>query len=185
MVIAFTSILDSRAGFGLAVQFVTWAAIVFLGLIAVSLHLRLQRLERIDLRRDQAAPFGHMLGRTVEEVLKGSAPRPWPRLVLFLSPSCSACERLLAELRVPDWDTPTAIVWTAPTLDQLPDLPPHVTFVTDGPRISATSGIRVTPFALVVGEGGTIVQASPINSLDSLRDAIEHPRGVTRFPRPH
>jgi hypothetical protein len=176
VVIAFASILDSRVSFELAAFFVTWIAIAFLGLIAVSLHIRLQRLERIDLGRDQATPFGHLLGKTADQVLNGFTPRPQPRLILFLSSSCSACEQLLAELKSPGWNLPAAIVWTSLASDRIPELPPHASLVPDGPRISAALGIRVTPFALVAGEGGAIVRASPINSLDSLRDAIKPSR---------
>ena len=88
--IAFASILDSRASFGLAALFVTWVAIVFVCLIAVSLHIRLQRLERLERQRNESAPFSHLLGKTVAEVLNGFAPRPQPRLILFLSASCSS-----------------------------------------------------------------------------------------------
>jgi len=181
MVTAFASILDVQPSFELAVLFITWVAIVFLGLIAVSLHIRLQRLEHADLGRKQAVPFSHLLSRTVAEVLNGVVPHPPPRLILFLSPSCPACEQLLAELRAPSWKTPVAVVWTVSALDQLPDLPPQATFVPDGPGISAALGIRVTPFALVAGERGEIVGASPVNRLESLRDALEDGRGASLF----
>jgi hypothetical protein len=176
-----SSILDSRASFELAALFVTWVAVAFLGLIAVSLHTRLQHLERADLERKEAAPFKHLLGKTVEEVLNGFALLPQPRLILFLSSSCQACERLLAELRAPDWSTPSAIVWTDPAAGQFRELPPHARLVPDGPRISAALGIRVTPFALVAGEGGTIERASAVNSLDTLNSAMQHSRGVSFF----
>jgi hypothetical protein len=172
-VIAFASILDSRSGFQLAALFVTWVAIVFLVLIAVSLHIRLQRLERLDFERSQTAPFSHLLGKTVGEILNGSAPRPQPRLILFLSSSCPSCDRLLTDLQHSVWHTPVAIVWTTPTLDRVPELPPQVTLVPDGAAISAMWRIRVTPFALVADEGGVIIQAAPINSLDPLRAAIQ------------
>jgi hypothetical protein len=180
-VFATDSILDTRASFDLAAQFVTWVAVVFLGLIAVSLHIRLQRLERKDFERHQTAPFGHLLGRTLGEVLDGATPRPQPRLVLFLSSSCPACERLLAELQAPGWDLPAAVVWTTPVPGQTPRVRPHVTLVADGPRISAALGIRVTPFALVASDGGAIIRASPVNSLESLRDVLKPPHGLAAF----
>jgi hypothetical protein len=171
-VTGFAQLLESRASFELAAHLVTWAAVVVLGLIAVSLHARLQRLERVHQERNQVTPFAHLLGRTVEEALNGFAPRPRPRLILFLSPACPACERLLAELRQPGWAAPAAVAWTGRDAGPPPELPPHAALVPDGPAVGAHLGVRLTPFALVADENGVIVKATPVNSLDPLRDAV-------------
>jgi hypothetical protein len=177
----FATILQSSASFALAVLFVTWVAIVLLGLIGVSLHVRLQRLERSGGQRIQDVPFRHLLGKTVDEILNGAAPRPRPRLILFLSPSCLMCERLVAELRSRSGPSPVAVIWTSADLAQLPELPSHVTVVTDGARISTSLGIRVTPFALVAGDDGAIIHASPVNSLDALYEGVARPRAASLF----
>jgi hypothetical protein len=169
--ISLEAILNSRPSFALAALFVTWAAIALLGLIAVSLHIRLQHLESAGQRR-RHVPFRHLLGKTLADLADGAAPSLHARLVLFMSAACPVCRQLLAELRAPDWDVPSAIVWTD-AAEPPPDMPPGVTLVPGGPRLSAALGIRVTPFALVVGRDGRVEQASPVNSLESLRDAVE------------
>ena len=183
MVIVAASILEARPGVGLALLVLTWAAIALLTLIVVSLHIRLQRLERIEGRRDRAAPYGHLIGRSLGEALGGRLPPPPPRLVLFLSPSCPSCERLVGELDSPDWRVPTALIWTGTEAGRLPEVPLHVTFLEGGKPLGEDLGIRVTPFALVADEAGTIVRAAPINSLEPLRDVLRPRRGAASLAR--
>ncbi len=167
------SILGSRASFELAAHLVTWAALVIVVIIAVSLHVRLTRLERLDQHRNQAAPFSHLLGKNVDDVLNGFVPRPRPRLMLFVSSSCPACETLLKELRERKRETPSMVAWTNETSEGIPELPGYATLVPDGPRVSAELGIRITPFVLVADEAGVITKASPVNSINSLFETIE------------
>jgi hypothetical protein len=177
-VIVFASILETRASLGLAIQVVTWAAIVFLGLIVVSLHIRLQRLERLEARRERAEPYGHLIGQTLGEVLNGQALTPMPRLLLFLSPACPSCERLLAELRSSNWDAPVALIWTEDSQQPPPEVPPNLRFLPGGAKISGDLGVRVTPFAMVADRDGKILRAFPINSLEPLRDLLRPSREV-------
>lgn len=165
-------LFDSRASFYLAALVVTWAAMTILTLIAVNLHVRLQRLERSDPATQAPQPYGRFLGMPVREVLGGDPSiEDAPRLLLFLSNDCPACERLLEELATGAWSAPAALMWTdaIPALQER--LPQNTTLVADGPQISARLGIRVTPFAMVADDDERIVGAAPINRLPSL-DAL-------------
>jgi hypothetical protein len=166
------ALLSSRPSLTLAALFVTWVAVALLGLIAVGLHIRVQQLESGSRQREPAVPFGHLLGRTLGDLLNGSTPSPLPRLLLFVSSGCPVCRQLLSELRATDWDVPAAIVWTD-AAEVPPAMPRGIALVPDGPKVSAALGVRVTPFALVLGRDGRIAQASPVNSLAPLRDALE------------
>jgi hypothetical protein len=131
-----------------------------------------QHLESGSRLRQPAVPFAHLVGKTLADLLNGSTPRPLPRLLLFMSSACPVCRQLLAELRAPEWDVPSAIVWTD-AAEPPPDVPPGTTLVPEGAKVSAALGVRVTPFALILARDGRIVHASPVNSLAPLRDTLE------------
>lgn len=169
------SLLSSRASFGFAALLVTWVAVALLVLVVANLHIRLRRLEQGAPEGQKAAPYGHLLGRDVEEVVGAAAAGTRPRVVLFVSSSCGSCARLLAELTSPSWEVPTALVWTdAPRPPER--VPAGAVVVADGPRVSAEAGVRVTPFGLLVDEAGRVVQAGPVTSLQVLR-ASRHLHG--------
>lgn len=171
------SVLESRASFELAALFVTWVVIALLVVVIGSLHTRLRRLERAGAPPAAAAPYSHLVGRSVAELVDLTAVDRVPRVLFFVSSGCASCRRLLNEIAAPSWQVPSAVVWTdawAPT-----SAPDAVPLIPDGPRISAELGIRVTPFALVADADGRVVKAAPIASLESLGDIAGAP--VRRF----
>jgi hypothetical protein len=174
------TVLETRMTFELAALLVTWIAVTLLALIVVSLHLRVQHLERASAVGRRAAPYSHLLGRSVEEALGRAIPTA-PRLVLLVSSGCRACERILDELASTARATPSAVAWIDGRPGGAPALPSDVTVLDDGPNIGAHLGVRVTPFVLVADAAGAIVRAAPINSLGSLGDlggeAAETPLG--------
>ena len=177
-----SSVLEFRPGFELGAFFVTWIAVALLALVAAGLHARLRRLEHGSAPAKQPAAFAHLFGKPLEELMNGSAPRPTPRIVLFLSSSCDACARMLKELSESHWAWRTAVAW----VDDKPpstarELPADVALIPDGPSLGARLGIRVTPFALVASDDGTVVRASPVNNLGGLHDALGAATGASRL----
>lgn len=162
------SIFNARVSFEGAVMFVTWAAVAFLSVIIMHLHLRLQRLERASAPAAGAHPYGHFAGSRLDELLSGAALAVRPRMVLALSGGCASCERVLNEIASPLWTAPTLIMWTDHTPPVLPVLSASVMIAPDGPALAAKLGIRITPFALWADSDGVVVKASPVNSLSSL-----------------
>ena len=79
---------------------------------------------------------------------------------------------MLGDLPELSLTTPLAIAWTDHAPSPLPTLPTGTIVLDDGPGVSAALGIRATPFALVAGENGTVVKASPINSLTSITNLV-------------
>jgi len=167
MLRVFASILDTKVGFEAAALIVTWAAVAFLTVIAMHLHLRLQRLERASVPMSGARPYAHFAGRRLDELLVGVTFALRPRLVVALSAACNSCERVLDEIAAPGWITPTVVLWTDHAPSRLPALPANTIVASDGPAVAAKLGIRITPFALWINQEGEIVMASPINSLGS------------------
>ena len=164
MVPALASILDTKVSFAVAALIVTWAAVAFLTVIAMHLHLRLQRLERASVPLPGAKPYSQFTGRRLEELL-GFTFGVRPRLVVALSAACNSCERVLGEIAAPGWTTPTVVLWTDHAPSRLPALPANTIVAPDGPAVAAKLGIRITPFALWIDQEGEIVKASPINNL--------------------
>jgi hypothetical protein len=162
------SIFDARVSFEAAVVFVTWAAVAFVSVIVMHLHLRLQRLERAGAPRAGTRPYGHLAGSHLDEVLEGAACAVRPRLVVALSGACESCERVLAEIASPLWTVPTLLMWTDHAPPALPVLSAHVMVAPNGPALATRLGIRITPFALWADNDGVIVKAAPVNSLNSL-----------------
>jgi hypothetical protein len=161
------SLLNSRASFELAAFAVTWIAITLLVVVVINLNTRVLRLERERGSSPPAQPYGHLLGKRIEDVVDVAGGDGHARLLVFLSSRCGSCRRVLNELTSPTWKVPTAVLWT----DEPPATAPRpdkAIVVEDGARISADLGIRVTPFGVVADESGRIVQATPINSLRSL-----------------
>jgi hypothetical protein len=176
------SVFAMRASFELATFFVTWVAVVLLALIAVHLHLRLQRLERANAPGNRPVPYAHLSGRRLADLL-GSATDGWqPRLVVFVSSACQSCEKILEELVAPAWEAPMALAWTNSTPSPPPRLPSNVRVLEGGERVSSALGIHATPFVLIVGEDGLVEQAMPVNSLESLRSAVGQPSGGISRP---
>jgi hypothetical protein len=170
------SVLDTRVGFEAALGFVTWAAIAFLAVIAMHLHLRLQRLESASLAARGSRPFGQFAGVRIDQVL-GVEVATRPDTVIALSGSCSSCDRVLAELASPDWRATTLIFWTDFMPSTLPSLPACVRVLPNGKELAAKLGIHITPFAMWVDEHGVITKAQPVNTL---RNAVAAGNGAVK-----
>lgn len=165
----FVDALDSRSSFILAAMFVSWFAVALLTLVVGNLHRRLQRVEGL-LSVNLAAPYSGLLGKALRESLGETIPAPC--VLVFLSANCQACRRVLGDLPALSLSTPLAIAWTDQAPSPLPALPVGTIVLDDGPKVSAALGIHATPFALVAGENGTVVKASPINSLTSISNLV-------------
>ena len=161
--------LDSKSTFILAATFVSWVAVALLLLVVGNLHRRLQRIEG-SLAVNMAAPYSGLLGKALRESLGEAIPAPC--VLVFLSANCQACRRVLGDLPGLSLSTPLAIAWTDHAPSPLPALPLGTIVLDDGPKVSAALGIRATPFALVAAENGTVVKASPINSLTSISNLV-------------
>jgi hypothetical protein len=153
--------------FEAAVMFVTWAAVAFLTIIVMHLHLRLQRLERMTAARPDGKAYSNFTGRHLDELIADAALQVRPRIVVALSGSCASCERVLNEIASPVWTLPTLIVWTDHAKPAMPPLPSTVMIAANGPALATRLGIRITPFALWADNNGVITKASPVNSLSS------------------
>lgn len=164
------SILTTEASFELSALFVTWVAVVLLIILVANLHARLRRLERAGAGADpRPVPYGHLLGRRVQDIVDTAPVGGLPRVLFFLSSNCASCARLLKEIGSPSWTVPSAIVWTddAPPAQPSPERTPVLDY---GPKLSAQLGIRVMPFALVTDGDGRVVKAGPVTSLSALGD---------------
>jgi hypothetical protein len=160
------SLLSSQASFELAALFVTWIAVVFLLILVANLHARLRRLEHASAA-SRPVPYGHLLGRKVQDIVDTASISRLPRVLFFLSSNCSSCARLLSEIASPSWTVPSAIVWADDSPPEQP--PPERTPVLGyGPKLSDELGIRVMPFALVADADGRVVKAGPVGSLSAL-----------------
>lgn len=166
--------LDARSGVLLAVVVLTWLVLTALLLVIANLNARLRRLERQrdapgePPRSPHEPPYAALLGRDLG-VLTGEPAR----VLIVLSQSCRSCRRLLTELAEPgriDPAVPVALAWTDGRPGGSP--PPGVTVLADGPGISAELGLRVTPFALVSGDDGTVAWAGPVTDLTTLTARI-------------
>jgi hypothetical protein len=164
-----SDLLTVRAGFEVAAFFVSWAVMALLVVLVLGLHARLRRLEQGAGQQPRSAPYSHLLGRHVDELIGTTGTARRPRVLLFLSSGCPSCERVIEEVTSPAWTVPSALLWTDRTAP-VPEHPSRDIVLDGGPRISAELGIRVTPFVLVADEVGHIVQAGPVNSLRSLGD---------------
>lgn len=164
------NVLEARAGFGLAAFFVTWLGIALLLFVAATLHVRLQRLERMAAAPTGGSAYGALVGRPMRDLVPQGSVAGIPRMVVFLSADCRSCARVLSELTSPGWKVPSAIAWTDRPPSSPGALPSHVIVLDDGPRISREFGIRVTPFAVVADDEQRIVKAFPIGSVRALRD---------------
>jgi hypothetical protein len=164
-----TELLDFRSSFILAAMFVSWLAVALLALVAGNLHRRLQRVEG-SLSVNAAAPYSGLLGKALRESLGEAVPAPC--VLVFLSANCQACKRVLGDLPSLSLSTPLAIAWTDHAPSPLPTLPLGTIVLNDGPEVSAALGIHATPFALVAGENGRVVKASPVNSLNSISNLV-------------
>jgi hypothetical protein len=160
------SVLDSRASFELAALVVSWVVIGLLVIVVGGLNARLRRLEQASAG-PATAPYGHLIGRRLGDIVGADALRHPVRVLVFLSSGCGACSKLLEEIETQSGTVPAAIVWTDGS-------PPerarqsNVPLLAGGPRVAAELGIRVTPFALVADDQGTVVRAGPVSSLRSL-----------------
>jgi hypothetical protein len=153
---------------------VTWAAIAFLAVIAMHLHLRLQRLERASVPAMRSRPYGHFIGSRLDELLGGVGFALQPQLLVALSGACKSCERVLSEITSPGWTAPTVVLWTDHMPSSVPVLPANTIAPPNGPVLAAKLGIRVTPFALWINQKGEIVKASPVNSLNPVGASQDH-----------
>lgn len=166
----FDDLLGSRSSFVLASLAVSWIAVVLLALVAANLHFRLAHVERSLRERESRTPFGHLLGRSLPEVL-GPRASPATRLAFVLASDCPSCERILAELRETGRGVGVAVLWRdAP--QPVSSLPSGVTVIDDGPQVSRELGVRVAPFALRADASGQIVRAAPVGSVEALADLL-------------
>jgi hypothetical protein len=159
------TMLDARVGLDAAALFVTWAAIAFLVIIALNLHLRLQRLESVAAAGPRVNPYGRFVGSRLVDLLGGRAFELQPHLVVVLSQDCRACQRILTELAAPDWHTLTVLLWAGHAPADGPQLSAGTVVPPDSSALAARLGVTVTPFALWIDDEGTVVSASPINTL--------------------
>jgi hypothetical protein len=166
------AVLDVRSNFVVAALFVTWAAVALLVLVIGNLYVRLQRLERVLPVPKEEIPYSHLIGRGLQDLIGDAFPSPC--IFVFLSAHCNACMRVLKELPSLLPPAPLAITWVDESPSPLPALPPGTIVLGEGPKVSTALGIRVTPFVLVTGEEGKVVQASPINSLSSLGKLVHN-----------
>lgn len=171
------SLVDSQASFELAALFVTWVAVMLLVVVVGGLHARLRRLEHAG-RDARPAPYSHLLGRNIRDILGAEAGVTAPRVLFFLSSNCSSCARLLEELASPSWTIPSAIVWTDGTPPAQP--PPGSPIIASGPKLGAELGIRVKPFALVADVDGRVVKAGPVANLRSLGELAVNGASASR-----
>jgi hypothetical protein len=158
--------VDTRSSFELTALLVSWLAWTLMLIVASHLHHRIRRLEQAGTPTRER-PYGHLLGRSLRELVGTARLLDMPRVVFFLSSGCSSCGQILREIASPSWPVPSAIVWTAGAPPDLPALN-GTPVLDDGPRISASLGIRVTPFGLVADAHGRVVEAAPIAGLQSL-----------------
>lgn len=181
-------LLSSRSSFVLAALAVSWIAVTLLALVAANVHFRLAHLERSLPAGERRTPFGHLLGRSLAEVL-GPQVSPATRLAFVLASDCPSCERILAKLHAAGERAGIALLWRdAPP--SLPPLPPGVTVLEDGPRISRELGVGVAPFALSADASGRIVRAAPVGSVEALADLLAdaglgNPLDAPHAPAPH
>ena len=130
------------------------------------LQIRVARLEAGRGAPAEDPPFKGLIGRPVPELPAGDRR---PRAVVFLSTVCGTCANVLDELKRHRWRQPVAVAWTdtsAPAFVSRPDLP----VLESGPVIAALLGVRVTPFAIVLADDGTIRQAGPVSAVGEVKD---------------
>lgn len=160
------SLLNTKMSFEIAALIISWLAIALLTFAVGNLLVRLQRLEQAIPAAQANKPYGHLLGKSLRELLGGSLAIPEPRVIFFLSTTCKSCVSLLDAIRAQSWDAPVALAWIDG--DPAMGLPPNVTAIKEGSRISAELGVTVTPFVVVANGDGRIIKAGPINNLKSL-----------------
>jgi hypothetical protein len=184
------ALLDSRASFVLAALAVSWIAVVLLALVAANLHFRLAHLERSQRVQEPSTPYGHLLGRSLADLLGPQLPAA-TRLAFVLSSDCPSCDRVLAELREAGAPgVPVALLWRDATPSPLPPLPAGVAVLDDGPQLSRTLGIGVSPFALAADAAGRIDRATPVGSVKTLAAMLanadrDEPPGRSSTPQLH
>jgi hypothetical protein len=165
------NVLDFRPTLVMSALFATWLAVALLTVLVLYLQVRVARLEAGHSAVAADPPFKSLVGRLVPELLAGEQR---PRAVVFLSTTCRTCADVLDELKRHRWRQPVALAWTdtsAPPVVSRYDLP----VLEAGPAIATSLGVRVTPFAVVLGDDGRIRQARPVatvgevNEIDALR----------------
>jgi hypothetical protein len=165
------SVLDFRPTLVVSALFATWLAVALLSVLVLYLQVRVARLEAGRSAVAEDPPFKSLVGRLVPELL---ASEHRPRAVVFLSTTCRTCADVLDDLKRHRWRQPVAVAWTetpAPAFVSRYDLP----VLEAGPVIATALGVRVTPFAIVLGDDGRIRQARPVgavgevNEIDALR----------------
>ncbi len=167
-----TSVLDTKAGLMLTALVVTWVCVALLGIVVANLQVRLRRLEQTGGTRRSPAAYGQLLGQQMSALLAPHALEPAPRVLLFVSESCgSPCTRLLSE--VSSLRVPAAVASIDGFPSSLPSLPDNVSVLKEGPAIAPRLGIGVTPFVVVASDAGTIIKASPANSLESVAQLVD------------
>ena len=160
------SVLDFRPTLAMSALFATWIAVALLTVLVLYLQVRVARLEAGRSAVAEDPPFQGLVGRLVPELLDGDQR---PRAVVFLSTTCRTCADVLDDLKRHRWRQPVAVAWTdspAPPIVSRDDLP----VLESGPVIAAALGVRVTPFALVLGDDGRIRQARPVGAVGEVQE---------------
>jgi hypothetical protein len=160
------SVLDIRPTLVMSALFATWLAVALLTVMVLYLQVRVARLEAGRSAVEEDPPFKGLVGRLVPELLAGEYR---PRAVVFLSTTCRTCADVLEDLKRHRWRQPVAVAWTDTSGQPFPsryDLP----VLEAGPRIATSLGVRVTPFAIVLGDDGRIRQARPVAAVSEVRE---------------
>lgn len=183
---SFLTVFDSRASLLLSALFVTWIAFGLLGVVTAHLHLRLRRLEARP--PTGAAPgartsFARLLGSDGAALFGRSTAGP--TVHLLLSRRCRSCAHVLDELvqgGLPG--VRTAVAWIDGAPDAAARLPADVEVLDAGPDVAQRVGVRVTPFAIVTDDQGTVVDARAVTSVADLRRVLPTPVRDPELPVP-
>lgn len=150
---------------------VSWVAIVLLALVVSGLVRQVHQLSRGGTARTP--------GRV--GVTPGSpAPHPGellaegrPTLLLFLSPDCRTCTRVLTvadRIHTDDTADNTAVraVYAAEAPAEAPALP----VVAHRPDLFTAYDAIATPFAVLVGANGRVERSEPLGAPEALHDML-------------
>lgn len=171
---SFFSVLDSRATFVLSALIVTWIAFGLLGVVTAHLHLRLRRLEArtpTGAAAGSRTSFARLVGSDGATLFGRSSAGP--TVHLLLSRGCRSCARVVDELVQGELrGVHTAVAWIDGAPDAAARLPAAVEVLDAGPDIAQRVGVRVTPFAIVTDEHGTVVDARAVTRVADLRHVV-------------
>jgi hypothetical protein len=154
----------------------SWFAILLLALVVSGLVRQVHALSGGAARRPE--PVGLPAGAPAPGLGQLAPDRPVPLVLLFLSVDCRTCGEVLDEAVRSAAGCGLAI---------------HALYA--GPAPAGTSGLPVavhgeqadlferydaivTPFAVVVDQGGRVIQSTPLGSAAAFRALLEHAAGT-------